>query len=140
MKVNRIRVIDNYIETPMTISEFNENAKFEGTNSTVIFILNLLFMDKGTIPELPSMGFGIRSRRHMLMREQNISDENIELNTQIKTYLNTSDISRVRMYPNEAQDTLTIDIELNSETMITVVDDGVNGPTVEFSSNKNFNR
>lgn len=139
MEVKRVRVRDNYTETPMSISEFNKNAIFDGTNAIAILLINLLFMDKGTIPELPDMGYGIRSRRHMIMRESNIADENLVINEQIRNYLNTSDIRNVSLYPDETGECIVVQVDLVTNEILRITDEGTGDPVLSLESGKNFN-
>lgn len=138
MEVKRVRVRDNFIETPMSISEFNTNAIFKDTNAIAILLLNLLFMDKGTIPDLPDMGYGIRSRRHIIMRESNIAEENLVINEQVKNYLNTTDIRRVSLYA-DSTDNLVVQVDLVTNEVLTITDEGTGDPVLSLESNKNFN-
>lgn len=139
MEVKRVRVRDNFIETPMSISEFNTNAIFKETNAIAILLINLLFMDKGTIPDLPDMGYGIRSRRHMIMRESNIAEENLVINEQVRNYLNTTDIRRVSLHADESGDNLVVEVELSTNEILSITDEGTGDPVLSLESNKNFN-
>lgn len=135
--------IAKWIETPMSISEFDDNARFENIKSVVNFVLNLLFMRPGTVPSLPKMGFNLRERRHYLLTAKNIARENEELQTQISTYIPNASISSVALFPqandhNGDIDTTAIVIKFVTNETITILDDGKN--TSIGYKNKDFTK
>lgn len=117
-----------FIETPMSISEFNTNARYEDIRSIISFIINLIFMVPGTIPEMPLMGYDLHSRRHYIMNEETIFDQQRELQEQISTYCNHGAISSTKLYPaldERGEQTLTvIQIELSTGETVSISDDG----------------
>ena len=120
-----------WIETPMSVSEFNDNTRFENIKAIINFILNLLFMRPGTIPELPQMGYDLRSRRHYLLTAKNLADQNEDLQMQMSTYIRSPLISSVDLYPkandyNGDMDTTVIEIKLITDEVVAILDDGVN--------------
>ena len=120
-----------WIETPMSVSEFNDNTRFENIKAIINFILNLLFMRPGTIPELSQMGYDLRSRRHYLLTAKNLADQNEDLQMQMSTYVRSPLISSVDLYPkandyNGDMDTTVIEIKLITDEVVAILDDGVN--------------
>lgn len=147
MKVNQNVVADfekEFIETPMSVSDFNVNAKYEDIKAIVNFILNLLFMRPGTIPEHPEMGFNLRHRQHYLLNEKNVAIQNQDLQTQINTYVQSPLISEVSLSPIQNDQTGEIDttvilIKFLTNQTISIYDDGLSTRIGVSQSNKNFN-
>lgn len=147
MKVNQNVVGEfesQYIETPMSVSDFNLNAKYQDVKAIVNFILNLLFMRPGTIPEHPEMGYNLRQRRHYLLNDKNIAMQNEELQTQINTYVRLPLISGVSLslMQNDQTgefDTTVILIKFITNQTVSIYDDGLNTKIGVSQSSKNFN-
>lgn len=55
-------------------------------NSCMLMIIRMILMRKGTIPDLPDLGIGIRERYRFAF-ESELSDLEYEINQQIQTYL-----------------------------------------------------
>ena len=74
MKVVKTDVLNlkSVIETPMRLSEFNTNERYEDIRSVVNFLINLILMVPGTIPEMPKMGYNLHSRRHFIMNSKEL--------------------------------------------------------------------
>ena len=118
-----------FIETPMSLSEFNKNERYEDIRSIINFVINLIVMSPGTIPEMPGMGFNLHSRRHFIMNDKAIAKQIEDLKTQIKTYCNHDTIVDTIMYPIKDEKTgdqsvTVIEILLNSGEVVKLYDDG----------------
>ena len=99
MQVVKTDIFDlkNLIETPMSLSEFNTNERYEDIRSVINFMINLILMVPGTIPEMPKMGYNLHARRHFIMDSKELARQQMDLQVQIATYCNHSVIANTSL-------------------------------------------
>lgn len=131
MQVVKTDIFDlkNLIETPMSLSEFNTNERYEDIRSVINFMINLILMVPGTIPEMPKMGYNLHARRHFIMDSKELARQQMDLQEQIATYCNHSVITNTSLYPIKDditgdQSLSVIEITLMSGEKVQLFDDG----------------
>lgn len=147
MKVNQniVKTIESqFIETPMSVSDFNKNARYDDIKSVINFVINLLFMHPGTIPEMPKMGYNLRGRRHFLMNDKSLYKQNEELQEQINKYVQSALISDVSLSPIKGEsgeyDTTAIVIKFVTDQVINIYDDGNITKIGVYTDGKDFTK
>lgn len=113
-------------ELGMGVSRYNTNIEFNDEDALLVCVMNLLLMEKGTFPDIPDMGFGIRERRHFILSGTNISDMNVELNEQIRKYINSTSITSASVSARRLQtgdETVDVTIVMDTNERIVFSDD-----------------
>lgn len=146
MKVVKTDVLNlkSVIETPMRLSEFNTNERYEDIRSVVNFLINLILMVPGTIPEMPKMGYNLHSRRHFIMNSKELARQQMDLQEQISSYCDYPVVSDVSLYPISDEVTgdqaiSVIEITLITGQKVQLFDDGYDTQvSVNIVDGKNF--
>ncbi|MGL5316713.1 MAG: hypothetical protein ACRC92_25885 [Peptostreptococcaceae bacterium] len=103
-------------------SEYNLQDKRFGHRAKIELLLNLLFKEKGGLPD-PECGVELNKRRHMLLTASNIVGFSNELTTQVNTYLPNM-FSSVDVYlSSRHKDAIEIMITVDSENVAIINSD-----------------
>ncbi|UTV60872.1 hypothetical protein JDFnp1_84 [Fusobacterium phage JD-Fnp1] len=135
-----------YIETPMSLSEFNKNERYEDIRGIINFLLNLIVMVPGTIPEMPEMGYDLHGRRHFIMNGKSLIKQTDDLKKQIALYCNHNAITATTVYPTTnhitgEQSVTVIEIMLATGEVVKLYDDGYDTKIgVDIIDGKDFSK
>ena len=138
--------LKDVIETPMNLSEFNTNERYEDIRSVVNFLINLILMVPGTIPEMPLMGYNLHGRRHYIMSNKELTKQQTDLQEQIASYCSYPVVADVSLYPVSDEITgdqglTVIEITLINGEKVQLFDDGYDTQiSVNLVEGKDFSR
>lgn len=130
-------------EIGMGISKYNKNIVFMNNDALLVSVLNLILMEKGTIPDLPNMGFGLRTRRHFILSGSILNEAIAELNEQIRKYINSPSISSATLSPRKletGEEMVDVIVTMDTDERIVFSDNGKDVDITSTQSKKDFNK
>lgn len=100
----------------LDINEFNKNASYDDIYSLVSMVQTLIIMEKGTYPNHPDMGIGIRNYKFEFMDSITLNELRDNIVTQINKYLPNTLISNINVK------TIRNELENKNNTVIVLIE------------------
>ena len=100
----------------LDINEFNKNASYDDIYSLVSMVQTLIIMEKGTYPNHPDMGIGIRNYKFEFMDSITLNELRDNIVTQINKYLPNTLISNINVK------TIKNELENKNNTVIVLIE------------------
>lgn len=100
----------------LDINEFNKNASYDDIYSLVSMVQTLIIMEKGTYPNHPDMGIGIRNYKFEFMDSITLNELRDNIVNQINKYLPNTLISNINVK------TIKNELENKNNTVIVLIE------------------